>query len=172
MFLVLQLGYQDTLLEKKYASSVATLRESLMDRPEDLSFENEVRHKLLIDHSEDGSLILNLFKSGLLDRAETKVFSSSHLRKDIVRKVSSVTPPGNVYYSGFYPVGGEGEASPQLPSFPPKLPSFPPKLPSFPPKPSSFPPNVACCEPYIALNCVSGDLKFKIFWGEPQTPLI
>ncbi len=40
-----------------------------------------------------------------------------------------------------------------------------------PPKLPSFPPNVACCEPYIALNCVSGDLKFKIFWGEPPDSL-
>ncbi len=49
---------------------------------------------------------------------------------------------------------GAGEATSQLP-----------------PKPSSFPPNVACCEPYIALDCISGDLKFKIFWGKtPPDP--
>ncbi len=55
--------------------------------------------------------------------------------------------------SGFYPVGGGagGKLIPKLPS---------------------FPPNVACCEPYIALNCISGDLKFKIFWGKtPRPPL-
>ena len=41
-----------------------------------------------------------------------------------------------------------------------------------PPKPSSSPCNVAYCEPYIALNCVSGDLKFKSFWGRtPRPPL-
>ena len=56
--------------------------------------------------------------------------------------------------SGFYPVGGAGG----------KLLGKNFKLPSFPPKPSSFP-------PYIALNCVSGDLKFKIVpGGEPPDP--
>ncbi len=37
------------------------------------------------------------------------------------------------------------------------------KLPSFHPNLQASPPNVACCEPYIALNCIYGDLKFKIF---------
>ncbi len=70
--------------------------------------------------------------------------------------------------SWFYPVGEAGG------KLPPKLPSFPPNFPASPqtsqlsPKPSTFPPNVACCEPYIALNCISGDLKFKIFWEEPS----
>ncbi len=42
--------------------------------------------------------------------------------------------------------------------------------PNFPGSPPNLPPNVACCEPYIVLNCISGDLKFKIFWVEPPDP--
>ena len=76
------------MLNQKYPSAVATLRESLTDKPKDLSFENEVRYKLLIDSSEDESLISYLFKFGLLQRADTKVFVSSHLKKDKLRKVS------------------------------------------------------------------------------------
>ncbi len=42
------------------------------------------------------------------------------------------------------------------------------------PQTFKLPPNdVACCEPYIALNCVSDDLKFKLFWGRtPRPPLV
>ncbi len=59
--------------------------------------------------------------------------------------------------AGFYPVRGKGEASPQTSQLPPNLQPSPP-------------PNVACCEPYIALNCVYGDMKLKIFWGRTPRP--
>ncbi len=52
-------------------------------------------------------------------------------------------------------------------SFPPNFPASP-QTSQLPPQPSTFPPNVTCCEPYIALNCISGDLKFKNFWEEPS----
>ena len=58
----------------------------------DLSAENEVRYKLLIDTSEDESLIRFLFDFGVLDRSKTRIYVCSSFPGDLqeqkVRKVS------------------------------------------------------------------------------------
>ena len=58
------------------------LEESLADHPEDLSAENEVRYKLIIDSSEDGSLVRLLFSFGVLERKNTRIHVSSKFRGD------------------------------------------------------------------------------------------
>ena len=49
------------------------LTESLIDHPKDLSAENEVRYKLIIDSSEDESVVRLLFSFKVLDRDNTKI---------------------------------------------------------------------------------------------------
>ena len=49
------------------------LKESLSDHPENLSAENEVRYKLIIDSSEDESLVRLLFSFDVLDRKKTRI---------------------------------------------------------------------------------------------------
>ena len=54
------------------------LRDSLADRPNEANrTENEVRYKLIIDASEDNSLVRLLFTFGVLDRQKTRVFMCS-----------------------------------------------------------------------------------------------
>ena len=48
----------------------------------DLSSENQTRYKLLIDSSEDQSLIRLLFKFEILERKSTKIISCSKLPGD------------------------------------------------------------------------------------------
>ena len=45
--------------------------------------ENEVRYKLIIDPSEDGSLVRLLFSSGVLQRENTKVYVCSNFPGDV-----------------------------------------------------------------------------------------
>ena len=53
------------------------LQSSLMDHPDDAGAENEVRYKLIIDPSEDGSLVRLLFSAGVLQRCNTRVYICS-----------------------------------------------------------------------------------------------
>ena len=71
-------------------SPLTVLKSSLADKPEDLCFENEVRYKLLIDHSEDESLVRFLFKFGILKRSNCRIYALSKLPGDKLQKVSSV----------------------------------------------------------------------------------
>lgn len=60
------------------------LRDSMQDRPQamqDLT-ENEVRYKLLIDPSEDDSLVRLLFSFGVLERENTRMFVCSNFPGD------------------------------------------------------------------------------------------
>ena len=60
------------------------LRDSMQDRPQamqDLT-ENEVRYKLLIDPSEDDSLVRLLFSFGVLERENTRMFVCSDFPGD------------------------------------------------------------------------------------------
>lgn len=60
------------------------LKESMEDRPEitnDMT-ENEVRYKLLIDPSEDHSLVRQLFSFGVLNREKTRIFMCSDFPGD------------------------------------------------------------------------------------------
>ena len=68
-------------------SSIRALKDSLIDKPEDLTYENEVRYKLLIDQSEDESLIYSLFKFGIVDRDTTRIYCLSKLPGDKLHKV-------------------------------------------------------------------------------------
>lgn len=63
---------------------VDVLRESLKDHPQvdqDLS-ENEMRYKLIIDPSEDDSLVRLLFSFGILERNNTRTFVCSNFPCD------------------------------------------------------------------------------------------
>ena len=61
----------------KQQGVLEVLKKSLTDHPKDLSAENEVRYKLLIDPSEDGSLVRLLFSFGVLKREVTRIHMSS-----------------------------------------------------------------------------------------------
>ena len=60
----------------------------------DLSAENEVRYKLLIDTSEDESLVRFLFDFGVLDRSLTRIYVCSSFPGDL--------PEQKVSYCFFY----------------------------------------------------------------------
>ena len=68
------------------------LHASLADRPNDANrTENEVRYKLIIDPSEDDSLVRLLFTFGVLDRQNTRVFVCSDFPGDThLQKVNRV----------------------------------------------------------------------------------
>ena len=84
-------------------SPLTVLKSSLADKPEDLCFENEVRYKLVIDHSEDESLVRFLFKFGVLKRSNCRIYALSKLPGDRLQKVSSVN---NVHDNFLYPAVG------------------------------------------------------------------
>ena len=73
---------------------LTVLKDSLRDRPlqkgQDLA-ENEVRYKLMIDPSEDDSLVRHLFFMGVLDRENTRMYvcsdfpGDSHIQKVIAK---------------------------------------------------------------------------------------
>lgn len=58
------------------------LREGMNDRPQQGLSENEVRYKLIIDPSEDDSLVRLLFSIGVLQRENTHVFMCSDFPED------------------------------------------------------------------------------------------
>ena len=66
--------YQRSILE--------ILQDSLLDRPESGKEENEVRYKLLIDPSEDNSLVNLLITFGVLERKKTRIFVCSDFPGD------------------------------------------------------------------------------------------
>ena len=61
---------------------LAVLMNSLADRPKDLSAENEVRYKLIIDSSEDESIVRFLFTFGVLRRERTRIYICSSFPGD------------------------------------------------------------------------------------------
>ena len=83
-----QMGSAYDRVQKR--SILTVLKDSLQDRPsqdgQDMS-ENEVRYKLIIDPSEDDSLIRLLFSLGVLDRQNTRMYvcsdfpGDSHIQK-------------------------------------------------------------------------------------------
>ena len=85
----LQLGLQ---LNKIFpagvvVSTLATLKDSLADKPKDLCYENEVRYKLLINHSEDETIVQLLFKFCVFERKHTRIYSLSKDQSDKLQKV-------------------------------------------------------------------------------------
>ena len=69
-------------MELKGRNVLDVLRESLADHPRDLSAENEVRYKLIIDSSEDESLVRLLFSFKVLDRKKTRLYVCSRFLCD------------------------------------------------------------------------------------------
>ena len=58
------------------------LQESLKDRSERKEGENEVRYKLIIDPSEDSSMVRLLFQFGVLQRDNTRIYVCSNFPGD------------------------------------------------------------------------------------------
>ena len=58
------------------------LLQSLLDHPEECGAENEMRYKLIIDSSEDGSLMRLLFSTGTLERKNTRIYMCSDFPGD------------------------------------------------------------------------------------------
>ena len=78
-----QMGCPYNTVQKR--SILTVLKDSLKDRPsqdgQDMA-ENEVRYKLIIDPSEDDSLIRLLFSLGVLDRQNTRMYVCSDFPGD------------------------------------------------------------------------------------------
>ena len=72
---------------------VEVLQESMQDRPQPMQdlTENEVRYKLIIDPSEDDSLVRLLFSMGVLERVNTRMFVCSDFPGDgQVQKINTI----------------------------------------------------------------------------------
>ena len=79
------------------------LYSSLSDHPVDSGAENDVRYKLIIDPSEDGSLVRLLFSSGVLQRENTRVYVCSDFPGDAqVQKVQDGRIYVNIYSTYIY----------------------------------------------------------------------
>ena len=75
-----QMGY--SYQRVMHRSILSILKHSLNDKPKDLSAENEVRYKLIIDSSEDESVIRFLFTFGVLQRKKTRMYICSKFPGD------------------------------------------------------------------------------------------
>ena len=72
---------------------VRVLEDSMQDRPQaELDFtENEVRYKLIVDPSEDDSLVRLLFSAGVLKRKNTRIYVCSNFPDDgQVQKINTI----------------------------------------------------------------------------------
>ena len=65
---------KNSSIKVKQRGVLEVLKESLADHPKDLSAENEVRYKLIIDSSDDESLVRLLFSIGVLNRRSTRIY--------------------------------------------------------------------------------------------------
>jgi hypothetical protein len=66
----------------KHRSTIEILMSCFESKAKDLSLENQTRYKLLIDSSEDQSLIRQLFSLGIFKRSDTRIYSCSRLPGD------------------------------------------------------------------------------------------
>lgn len=71
-----------SLSQVKRRSVLDILKDSLVNHHKDLSAENEVRYKLIIDSSEDESIIRFLFSFGILKRDTTRLHICSKFPGD------------------------------------------------------------------------------------------
>ena len=69
-------------IPKQRRSILEVLKESLSDKPQDSSGENEVRYKLIVDSSEDNSLLRLLFAFGVLKERDTRTYVCSDFPGD------------------------------------------------------------------------------------------
>ena len=83
-------------------SILEVLKESLGDRPKGNRDENEVRYKLVIDPTEDNSLIHLLIAFGVLDRQKTRIYVCSDFPGDSQIQKVSVILFLSTFYQGFY----------------------------------------------------------------------
>ena len=74
------------------------MQDSMKDCPQDLA-ENEVRYKMLIDPSEDDSLVRLLFSFGVLERENTRIFMCSTFPED--GEVQNVNTIAAIRHSAF-----------------------------------------------------------------------
>ena len=65
------------LEEVRFRNILDVLKESLEDRPLRYTVQNEVRYKIIIDPSEDNSLVRFLFSFRILDRSSTRTLCCS-----------------------------------------------------------------------------------------------
>lgn len=90
MFLAV-MGPHDIMEHQRHILTV--LQDSMQDRPQgvqDLS-ENEVRYKLLIDPSEDDSLVRLLFSFDVLDRQKTRIVMCSDFPENVqIQKIDTI----------------------------------------------------------------------------------
>lgn len=63
-------------------SILQVLHKSLSDQPQHGGGVNEVRYRLIIDSSEDNSIVHLLMVFGILDRKNTKVYTCSNFLGD------------------------------------------------------------------------------------------
>ena len=70
------------LADVQQRSILDVLKESLKDRSEREEGENEVRYKLIIDPSEDSSMVRLLFQFGVLQRDNTRIYVCSNFAGD------------------------------------------------------------------------------------------
>jgi hypothetical protein len=61
---------------------LAILDSSMKDHPQETGAENEMRYKLIIDSSEDNSVIRLLFSTGVLRREKTRMYMCSDFHGD------------------------------------------------------------------------------------------
>ena len=78
-------------------SLVKILQSSFIRKEKDLSAENLVRYKLLIDSSEDQSSVRLLFAFNILNRAETRILSCSKLPGDTDSQKVNKTIVENIF---------------------------------------------------------------------------
>ena len=82
---------KDKPVSVKWRSILEVLKESLGDHPKGNRDENEVRYKLVIDPTEDNSLMHLLIAFGVLDRQTTRIYVCSDFPGDSqIQKVSVI----------------------------------------------------------------------------------
>ena len=68
---------------------LAILDSCMKDHPQETGAENEMRYKLIIDSSEDNSVVRLLFSTGVLKRDKTRMYMCSDFHGDSqLQKVS------------------------------------------------------------------------------------
>ncbi len=88
-FKVINFSLED--VRKQQRGIIDILKDSMLDKPQVKLTENEVRYKLIIDPSEDGSLVSHLFFMGVLERKDTKIFMCSNFPgDDEVQKINTI----------------------------------------------------------------------------------
>ena len=82
IFLAFSLQAGSTRARVKQHAVLDTIKASLEDHNPDLTLENEIRYKLLIDTSGDESIIRFLFAFRVLERSKTHIYVCSKFPGD------------------------------------------------------------------------------------------